>query len=375
MTKGKGESFEELVREYFSRRGFLAVRSVMFQFENDDVTDVDIWLYGKQASGFRMHGIVDAKNKKSPKAFERILWVKGLQAITRSDRAFVATTDKNPKVSAFGERNGVLVLNKPFLQKYVDAGNGGRLTLEEFESHIKQFQSWKSDGDWLKTISRVKSAAASASPYPAFNIATVAFSFFGERLQTRPMYAEQALRCTVLAAAFACIALDRALEPLQFSDEVARGQSISNGLAFGDSGDGRVLKSIKSVLDVVQDHVENGRAVAARVRGFFERLPTTVRADIIAEHFRSEHRSQRLFQVARELERYAFRAMDAPVELSVDARATLGVLADYCEVDRRLLLPVLTSNGDPTPNSVSAAEQLTVSSSPETPPEPEQKLL
>lgn len=343
MVTGKGEIFEELVREYFSRRGFLAVRSVMFQFENDDVTDIDIWLYGKQASGFRMHGIVDAKNKKSPKAFERILWVKGLQAITGSDRAFVATTDSSEKTAAFGEQNNVLVLTKSFLQSIVDPDNGGRLSLEEFNEYIHLFPSWKADGDWIRVINRVKSAVASTPPYQAFNIASAAFSFFAERIQTRPIYADQALRCALLVAAYACVALDRALEPLQFSAPALRKSSIVNGVAFGDSGDGKVRKSIKSVIDVIQEHVENGKAVSAKVRSFFDRLPTAVRADILSEHFESEARSQKLFQISRELERSAFLKQGINLDLSVDAKSTLGAITDYCAIDRKLLLPAFKS--------------------------------
>jgi hypothetical protein len=156
------------------------------------------------------------------------------------------------------------------------------------------------------------------------------------------MYADQALRCVVFSAAFACIALDRALEPLQFSEEPARKLAIANGIAFGDSGDGTVIKSVRTVLDVVGEHVHNGKAVAAQVRAFFEKLPTALRADILAEYFGPEERSQSLFKIAREFDRYAFRNLGVPLELSVEARSTLGVLADFCSLDRRLLLPVLT---------------------------------
>jgi hypothetical protein len=343
MTAGKGEGFEELVREYFARRGFFAIRSVRFQFEGDDVTDVDVWLYGKQPSGFRLHAIVDAKNKKSPKALERILWVKGMQAVTKSDRVFIATTDKNPKVVSFGERHGVIVLNKPFLEANVEVTDGARLSLEQFNEYLRKFDSIKSDGDWLGTLDRIKSATVSSSPFHAFNIAAAGFRFFGERVSTRPKFEDQARRCAVFSVALACISLDSALERLQFADTGARRRAIRTGIAFGDSGDGQTLKNLNTVLSVIGDHIEGGKAVSARVRSFFDALPDRSRAEIVAEHFAQDGVAQKLFSVSRELERWAFRGPAFANELTIDAKATLGVFADFMKVDRRDFLSLLKS--------------------------------
>ena len=364
MAAAKGDGFEELVREYFSRRGFLALRSVRFQFEGDDVTDIDVWLYGKQPSGFRLHAIVDAKNKKSPKALERILWVKGLQAITRSDRAFIATTDKNPKIAGFGERNGVLVLSKAFLDLNVEPMDGARLSLEQFGDHVKKFDSWKADGDWLGALDRVKSAVVSSSPFHAFNAATGAFRFFGERISTRTKFEDQARRCAAFAAALSCIALDRALEPLQFAEPSARRNAIRNGIAFGDTGNGQSVRTIRTVLDVIAEHVDGGKAVSARVRRFFDDLPDQSRADVVADHFAQDVASQKLFSVARELERWAFRGLATEIELSVDARATLGVLADFTKVDRKNFLPLLIAKEASSNSSAANSGEATQSIAP-----------
>ena len=115
MAPGKGPALEELVRAYFARQGFFALRSVPLQYEENDVTDLDVWLYARQSATTRVRAIVDVKNKKSPKAFERVLWVKGLQTVMKCDRAIVATTDSSPSLLRFAQSQNIAVLSKDFL--------------------------------------------------------------------------------------------------------------------------------------------------------------------------------------------------------------------------------------------------------------------
>ena len=105
MAGKKGAALEEIARAYFQRQGYFALRSVPYRFEGEDVTDIDVWLYGRQAASGRIRAVVDAKDKRSPKALERVLWTKGLQATTGSDRAIVVTTDNNPRVNRFAREN------------------------------------------------------------------------------------------------------------------------------------------------------------------------------------------------------------------------------------------------------------------------------
>jgi hypothetical protein len=68
MATGKGMLLEEVVRGYFARRGFFALRGVLLRYGRDDVTDVDIWLYARHSASVRTRVVVDVKNKKSPRA-------------------------------------------------------------------------------------------------------------------------------------------------------------------------------------------------------------------------------------------------------------------------------------------------------------------
>jgi hypothetical protein len=108
----KGAGLEELVRAYFDRQGFFALRGVSYQFEDEEVTDIDAWLYGRQSASVRTRTIVDVKDKRSPKAFERVLWARGMQLALGCDRAIVATTDRGAKIVRFAHQQKVALLTR-----------------------------------------------------------------------------------------------------------------------------------------------------------------------------------------------------------------------------------------------------------------------
>jgi hypothetical protein len=90
----KGPALEELLKAYFWRAGYFVVRGVPYRLEDEDVTDIDLWLYERPGASTRRRLIVDIKNKRSPKVSERIIWTRGLQMALGVDNAIVATTDR-----------------------------------------------------------------------------------------------------------------------------------------------------------------------------------------------------------------------------------------------------------------------------------------
>jgi hypothetical protein len=342
----KGPSLEELVREYFSKQGFYALRGVSLQFEGEEVTDIDVWLYGRQSAGVRTRTVVDVKNKRSPKAFERILWTRGLQLALGCDRAIVATTDDSPKVNKFAQQQKVALLSAKFLKKLerrFSTTGSDRISAEDFEKSIRLYPNQKQDGDWIRHIEDAKSAVVSLAGYPAFNSAIASFKFFAERAETRAQHREQAIRSAFFTASLACIALDAALGQVVYEEAGDRSISIERGVTYGDSGDGKVRSSITFVLDVISNGMPNGRVVANQVEGALDKLFEGVRADIIAEHFSKEHNASTLFGVAKELDERAHSAQSAKIqELSVEAKSVVGVFADFAGAKRTALF-----NGSP----------------------------
>jgi hypothetical protein len=348
-----GAGLEELVRAYFARQGFFALRGVSYRFEDEEVTDIDAWLYGRQSASLRTRSIVDIKDKRSPKAFERILWARGMQLALGCDRAIVATTDGGAKIIKFAHQQKVALLTKEFLARLQSKlGESERMTLEEFTDNIRSYKDHKQDGDWLKRIADAKSALISLQGYPAFNKAISSFGFFAERAHTRPHNKEQALRGAYQTAALACIALDSALERVVYEDQTSRYRAIAEGVTYGDAGDSRVQNSIKTVLDVISNGLPNGRVVAKQAVDALTKMFESVRADIIAEHFAKEHNAATLFPVAKELDDRA-HSLDANKiqALSIEAKAIVGVFADFVQVKRTALLSgVQPSNVSPPPS-------------------------
>jgi len=339
MSNTKGPLLEELVRAYFSKQGFFALRSVPFRFDGEDVTDIDVWLYSRQTVSARIRGIVDVKNKKSPKAYERVLWVKGLQSALNCDKAIIATTDASPALVKFAHQQKIPVLSKGFLDRLEKKlSHEERLSLEQFNELIQLYPANKQDGDWLRVLSDAKSAVASLGGFPAFNKTMLAFRFFSERAEVRAQYREQATRCALAAAALACIALDTALESLVFEDMNRRYSGIMAGVTYGESGDGRIKQSLDVALSVISEGMQNGKAVAAQARAELERRLSVVRSDVIAEFFTREHNAQTLFSVAKELDdvSHSTLRLDKWI-LSVESRSILGVFSDFVGVKRSAL--------------------------------------
>lgn len=354
MAARKGADLEEFVRAYFARQGFFALRSVSLRFEDEEVTDIDVWSYGRQSASIRTRTLIDVKDKRSPKAFERILWARGVQLALGCDRAIVATTDSSQKVVRFAQQQKVALLSKQFLDRLqgkIDISE--RLTLEQFLDNIRKYPDHKQDGDWIRQIADAKSAVVSLQPYPAFNKSMSVFRFFADRTQTRSQHREQALRCAYFAASLACIALDAALEQVLYEESSARYRAIAAGVTYGDAGDAKVQKSIETVLSVIAEGMENGRVVARQARDALDKLFENVRADIIAEHFTKEHNASMLFAVARDLEDRAHRVDGSQIQtLGTEAKSVLGVFADFVQAKRASLFNQSSSDNPQTSSAI-----------------------
>lgn len=337
MPPKKGASLEEAARNYFNKQGYYALRSVPYKFDGEDVTDIDVWLYGRQAASGRVRVIVDAKDKKSPKALERVLWTRGLQASTKSDRAIVATTDTTTKVARFARANSVSVITKQYLDDFSKSPKGinNRLSLEEFYNHINLYKNHKSDGNWIAKIESAKESLVSKNPFHSFNTSIAALNFFIERIDTRPLYDDQAFRCALLCASIACVSLDAAIEKFSFETPNRRYQLISDGVVFGDDDGKSSRNRINAILDVIRSSIPNGGNLAYQINTSLEKEFSKIRSDVLAEYFTDESNSFSLFNAARELEELAHHPMtNTKVEMSLETTGILAVFLDHLGAKR-----------------------------------------
>lgn len=339
MVESKGALLEEIAVSFFRNSGNYALRGVQFRFGEDDVTDLDVWTYRRERPDLIVRGVIDVKNKRSPKVFERILWVKGLQTALSCDYAAVVTTDNNPSSAAFARRLGVSTIPKGFLAASERAQiDENRVTHEQFIAEVRSNPGTKVDGDWLGILSSAKSRLVSQGGFPAFNRAMFALKFFSDRLEVRRQHTECALRCALLAASIACISLDMAMDSLTYDTQPSRFRRLVDGITYGDDEEGKGRQSIESALSVIAEASRNGRTIAAQARADLNRQLESIRADIVAEYFMRDAHSACLFGVAMEFEALAHstRLADSG-PLSVAARSILGIFADYLNIPRGVL--------------------------------------
>jgi len=284
----KGYKMEELLRNYFLKAGYYVIRGVPFAYEGFDVTDIDLWLYGRASSVSREITIVDIKNKKTPQAIERIFWVQGLKQATKATNAVVATTDKRQEVKDFGRDLGIFVLDGAFLDRLnkSDTGSSSRLIEEEFFSKINEYSLGKIDGDWKGRIVSCKSLLSKSLSFDSCNEWLNHAKFFAEQSIIKPNQRETSLRCLYLILSFVSVAIDFSLRELSFLDQKERSAAIKDGFTYGTKGSSGTKKVINLSMGLVEQYANNGKSISNQVRANIERqfesLPTNILGEFLA---------------------------------------------------------------------------------------------
>src|SRR3546814_183313 len=97
--------------------------------------------------------------------------------------------------------------------------------------------------------------------------------------------------------------------------------------------------NIDMVLAVIRDRVDGGRVISAQVSDAFAGIFSGMRSEIIAEFFSRDFGGINLFRVGKELEERAHsRDFAAMLDISLDAKAAVGVFADFVDVPRAGLI-------------------------------------
>lgn len=336
QSTNKGQKMEELLRDYFLRAGYYVIRGVPFVYEGFDITDIDLWLYGRASSVSREITIVDSKNKKTPQAIERIFWVQGLKQATKATNAVVATTDKRQEVKNFGKDLSVVVLDGNFLAKLAMSEFAAkRLVEEEFASKITDYSLGKLDGDWKGRIFLCKSLLSRGLSFDNCNEWLSHGKFFAEQAITKPKQKETALRCLYLICSFIAIAVDYSLKELSFLEQNERITTIKDGFTYGSKGSSGMKKVLSVAMGLVEQHAINGASISQQVRSSVEHQLFLLNTAILGEYFAKIDVAKTLFAVAKELENISMqREFSSHESASVETRAMLSCLLDYWGVDR-----------------------------------------
>jgi hypothetical protein len=337
----KGHQLEELLRAYFLRAGFFAVRSVPFQHAGDDLTDIDLWLYERPTGSSRRRQIVDAKSRTKPKAVERLLWTKGLVQLLDVDGAYVATTDARPMLRGISKKLGIAVLDGSDIRR-ISASEKviypDRISEEEFIFKITSVDKARRIKDFQLQYHDIKLSLIDNFGAGTINRALDSFAFLCSAAVTahpNTGAAEIALRLSYFAGAVVALAVDYIGSEVSFRTSDERRAALINAIRFGDIDEAPALERMRLAIALLEKYSASGdatgRAIEAAVKKDLKNIP----AEIIAEHVVKSTKPEDLFQIAKRLEHLSFSQVVTPFDaLGIEDKAFIATLLDYSGVDR-----------------------------------------
>lgn len=323
----KGELMEEKLRQYFLSSGYYVSRSVKYNHKEHEITDVDIFLYGRLSSLSRERINVDLKNKKNPKVFERIPWAKGIQKLLDFENCIVATMDKREVVRDFCNKNQVILLDGSFLQK-LPFNSNDRITEEDFVSLIAEFKSFKTfyNVNWKNLYETSKSRLMNEMDFSGFNSNLAILKYFYLKCREKQKK-EAALRCTYLILSHTILMLDFILKDVAFLESTLRRETLSDGFKFGNLGREGVNRTIDLAVKIAKSSL-----TASAIKKQIETNTT----EILTDFFIKADVSKKLFSWAIEFERMGFSTnLDLPENMEVGCKTVFMVFLDYFEINRK----------------------------------------
>ena len=335
----KGAKLEEVLRGYFTSLGFFAVRGVPYAYAGIEITDVDVWVYSRPSPFLRQRMIVDAKNKASPKALERVLWVRGLRALLGVEGCLVATTDKRAEVRGFGAQHGVSILDGTFIKKLEDLRNREprqRISEEELLADLGGKEAnLSSASQWRTRLEASRGRLLSDLNFDGCNAWLDDVRFWMECVFVGP-HRQVALRLTYIATSYLLIGLDYAMRTLVLDDADRRRTALEEGFRYGSQGRNGALKVIDTATTLVDTFVSQGAGVASQIRAQLTEQLGALPAVPLAEYFARQEVASSLFACACELDAAAYSPEAlAPSQLSKGSKAALGILLDFHGLKRR----------------------------------------
>jgi hypothetical protein len=336
----KGGVAEEALREYFSNMGSFVVRGVPVKAGGEDVTDVDLWAYTRTSAHSRNITIVDIKNKRRGKPFERAVWVKGLQAAIGADEAIIATQGAKTSVYDFAQKLEIKVISSStfdaIVRKYSD--NPERLYCEELE------QEWSNVFIMQDSIKhRMNVARSRFSEGLTFSALNAWIDDAQEVLRIavdRERRPGPISRAAYLLCAYVAIGADYLGRKHAMSDHEMRSEFFRRGLIFGRTDDSNGRSYIDFAEALVTEHLDPTGGAAAQIRTKFYRSVEKMPVGGLVENFSRTNAGPELFRAAFQLEKEAFRRFPkSPREFEgVEAKSVIGMIADSSGISRKDIL-------------------------------------
>ena len=340
VALNKGGLAEECLREYFRNLGSFVLRGVPVREGSEDVTDIDLWVYTRATAYSRHIAIVDIKNKRRGKAFERAIWIKGLQSALGADEAIIASRRVNDATHKFSERLTIRVISSSVFNTIVQryAKQDDRLTAEELNELWKETAIDKSN---LKA--RIEFAKAQISRGIDFRTLNVWLDDGAELLKLateREQEAGPLTRAAYLCCALFAVGADCLGKSHSLSDSKIRQDYFYRGMLYGRTD----LDATQTYLDftekMVNEFLDGSGSSSAQIRAGFESAVEKLPIQGLAEYFSRPNSGLELLKAAVALEDACHvKNVLTPRNLpSLEAKKIIGLISDYAGLNRKDVL-------------------------------------
>lgn len=342
VKASKGAVLEEVLRAYFLRAGFFVVRGVPFRFADEDLTDVDLWLYERPTGTSRRVQICDIKYKQRPKAVERIFWTHGLAEALSVDGAYVATTDKRKSLRTVAERLDLQLIDGTDIQRiqsslsvlYADRVGDEEL-IHQLQSVDKEFRNKNLQEARVDILSAIADGFGAPSAVRALEgfvrLASATASCHPDSLAARAHG-----RLAYLAAAIVCESLDYVSVSAAFRTIDERRELILNAVRLGALSSDSGQQMLKLALALVEKYAPGGKGAAATVESGLKNDLEKIPAEIVADQAVRLLKADQLFLTGRELEMASYSVSPPTFDnLSTPTKSMVGALLDFAGVERQ----------------------------------------
>lgn len=341
VQTARGAVLEEVLRAYFLRAGFFVIRGVPFRFADEDLTDVDLWLYERPTGTSRRVQICDIKYKQRPKAVERIFWTKGLAEALDVDGAYVATTDKRKNLRAVAEKLDIQLIDGTDIQRIQSSQNvlfperiSDEYLIAELQAVDRGLRSKNLQDARFEIICSLSDGFGAPSAVRAMEcfsrLAKAAIAYHPDSQAAR-----SAGRLAYLAGAVACQSLDYVSVGAAFRTIDERRDLILRAVRFGALGDEGGQQTLRLALSLIEKYAPGGRRTVAAVETALKRDLDQIPAEIVADQAVRLLKLDQIFMAGKELEMASYSvSLPGFDNLTAITKSMLGALLDYAVVDR-----------------------------------------
>lgn len=337
----KGIALEEVLRAFFLRAGFFVVRGVPYRLDDEDITDIDLWLYERPTGTARRVQICDVKAKAKPKAVERVFSTSGVAKALGVDGAYVATTDKRSSIRELCEMLGLQLIDGTDVRR-IQSQRGllypGRITDEQMRAEIRLVDSENK----VKTLQTERNEILTALA-PGFGVASTvrvleAFrrlagwivSYHPDSRATRA-----AARLAYLAAGVTAESLDYVSSGAAFGTLEEKREVILRAIRLGAFGGTGAQQVLEVALGLVRKYAPGGLSAAATLEARLTEELAGVPAEIVADEAITQLKANSLFDCGKQLESASYQAsLPTFDQLEVASRSLVGALLDFSGIER-----------------------------------------